>query len=248
MGQKINPNALRLGKRTTWNSTWATTKSAYASMFFSGAELKHYHTFLLNSLGFFTNNILVRKSCQKLQLYGNILTDASFAPLSTVSMSKRLKTFRCQQTLAPHLINKTSFSLLDHSCSTILNVNGEQRKNKKLTLSFLLAQAVCEYIAVQILRPVSLKDSHFKTNLLRGITKLLDKILTTSTITSILGVKIACAGKWKKTKSGRKQKISFTLGRLKTQSVKSITSYGYSTVSTKYGSCGIKVWIAYNKM
>lgn len=164
-------------------------------MFFSGAELKHYHTFLLNSLGLLTNNIFVRKSCQKLQLYGNVLTDASFASLSTVSISRRLKTLKCQQTLSPYLINKTSFNLLDHSCSTALKGSDEPIKKKKLTFSFLLAQAVCEYIAIQILRPVSLKDSHFKTNLLRGITKLLDKILTTSSITSILGVKIACAGK-----------------------------------------------------
>jgi ribosomal protein S3 len=54
-----------------------------------------------------------------------------------------------------------------------------------------------------------------------------------------------CKGKWIKTTTGRKQKLTFSLGKLNNQTVTSLLDYGFSTAQTQSGSCGLKVWICF---
>jgi ribosomal protein S3 len=64
----------------------------------------------------------------------------------------------------------------------------------------------------------------------------------------IAGVKVECSGKWKQTASGRKQKLSLTIGSIKTQSLSNVMSFGFSTIHTKHGVCSIKVWLSYREL
>jgi ribosomal protein S3 len=64
---------------------------------------------------------------------------------------------------------------------------------------------------------------------------------------SIVGLKVICSGKWKKTRSGRKQKFLVKFGRIKNPSISVATSYNYAFQKTKFGSCSIKVWISHTK-
>jgi small subunit ribosomal protein S3 len=76
----------------------------------------------------------------------------------------------------------------------------------------------------------------------------LNEFVRARVVLMVTGVKIVCSGKWKKTKSGRSQKITVTTGRLQTQSLTALTSFGFATSITKYGSCGIKVWVNYKPL
>jgi ribosomal protein S3 len=64
----------------------------------------------------------------------------------------------------------------------------------------------------------------------------------------ILGFKIVCSGKWKKTRSGRKQKLTIKFGQIVNSSVSNVILYDYSVQKTRFGSCSIKVWISHSKI
>ena len=63
----------------------------------------------------------------------------------------------------------------------------------------------------------------------------------------ICGVKVICAGRWKKTKSGRKQKFTLYKGKLAMQSYSSFLDFGFYHGNTKFGSFSFKVLVAYNQ-
>jgi len=63
----------------------------------------------------------------------------------------------------------------------------------------------------------------------------------------ITGLKIECKGKWKKTRSGRKQKLNISFGKIQKNTLTNIIFYHSNSQETKYGKCSIKIWISYNK-
>lgn len=119
-------------------------------------------------------------------------------------------------------------------------------QNLKLTQ----AQLLTDYITFQLSKSYKKKDFFFKRNLVFGILKTMSGVLNYSnnyTTGMISGIKVECSGRWKQTSNGRSQKVRLLLGNVSTQTNNKFISYDYSTTHTKYGSCGIKVWICYNK-
>ena len=68
-------------------------------------------------------------------------------------------------------------------------------KNTCNPFSFLVAQVLSDYVAGQIKSPQRLKDFFFKNNILRGITKLLRRVLKEPSLKHILGIKVTCSGR-----------------------------------------------------
>jgi ribosomal protein S3 len=62
---------------------------------------------------------------------------------------------------------------------------------------------------------------------------------------NIIGLKIICSGKWKKTRSGRKQKLCIRFGKIQRTKIVNTLFYHFLTQKTKYGSFGIKIWVAH---
>jgi ribosomal protein S3 len=62
---------------------------------------------------------------------------------------------------------------------------------------------------------------------------------------NIIGLKIICSGKWKKTRSGRKQKLCVKFGQIVSSKVSNTLLYDFNSQTTRFGVIGIKVWIAY---
>jgi ribosomal protein S3 len=52
-----------------------------------------------------------------------------------------------------------------------------------------------------------------------------------------------CSGKWKKTRSGRKQKFVVQLGRIPNSGVSNLVFFDQMTQKTKFGCFSVKVWI-----
>ena len=89
------------------------------------------------------------------------------------------------------------------------------------------------------------KNSKFRSELLwakfsPSIPVLLTRLLQPFK-TELLGAKIILSGRWRKTKSGRKQKLCIKYGRVRKSSVSNIIMFDYATQKTKFGACGIKV-------
>jgi len=78
-----------------------------------------------------------------------------------------------------------------------------------------------------------------------GIIKLAHFFFNSKTVNLVSSIKLICSGRWTKTKSSRKQKFIYSLGKLKNQTISAFLDYGFSFVITKYGTCSLKVWISY---
>ena len=162
------------------------------------------------------------------------VNNPSILPITDFSLKKSV--FDSQNFSLKHRINKKFNSL---AYTALNNKNflfefSKQQKlqtNKKLALSitkhFFLVDPllISDFIITQLQQPSNLQNPYFTKNLQSNIFKILCAFLTIKNkkrqsinqparikIKSIIGIKIECSGRWKKTKSGRKQKLHFSYG------------------------------------
>jgi len=102
-------------------------------------------------------------------------------------------------------------------------------------------------------KTTKLKNPFFNKSLQLGLLKFMIILLTyykgfrspRAPIKNIIGVKIECSGRWKKTKSARTQKLCFNYGQTKKIGVVNTVFFSFLTQKTKYASCGFKVWFTF---
>jgi ribosomal protein S3 len=82
----------------------------------------------------------------------------------------------------------------------------------------------------------------------RGILSIVHRYFNAKNKGWVSGIRVLLRGKWTKTRSGRKQKLLITVGKLKAQTVNSFVDYSIQGVSTKFGACSVQVTIAYKKI
>jgi hypothetical protein len=117
---------------------------------------------------------------------------------------------------------------------------------KQAILPLVSSQAVCNYVIGQLATSAKSRDRSFKISLQKGLAKIAAQL--SKKTSTIFGIKVIACGRWRKTKKGRSQKVSLIVGGLKAQSSTSAISYGFSTIATKFGACGIKFWICYKPL
>lgn len=124
--------------------------------------------------------------------------------------------------------------------------NSEMITNSETT-KFVIpisSQVIADIVSKQISLPPKLKDNFFMFNIRKGIVWLV-KLFFNQHRPFITGVKIVCSGRWRKTKSGRKQRMTYSFGKIERQTFSKYVDYGFNSTTTKYGTCGVKVWISY---
>jgi len=102
------------------------------------------------------------------------------------------------------------------------------------------SQVVADMITWQIGLSPKLKDKPFRFNPRKGILWLV-KFFFNQNMPFITGIKIVCSGRWRKTKSSRKQRTVYSFGKIRRQTFSTYVDYGFSSITTKYGVCGVKV-------
>ena len=91
---------------------------------------------------------------------------------------------------------------------------------------------------------VVLKTNTFSRNIQGNIINFIALLLFEFKY-DILGLKIICSGRWKKTNTGRKQKLYLKLGQIQSSNVTNKIIYNNINQTTKYGVCSVKIWIAH---
>jgi ribosomal protein S3 len=61
----------------------------------------------------------------------------------------------------------------------------------------------------------------------------------------INGISIICSGRWLKTRTGRKQKLKVTIGKIRKQTYRYNVDYDLTSLTSKHGTFSVKVWISY---
>jgi len=93
-----------------------------------------------------------------------------------------------------------------------------------------------------------MKVAGFKKSLKLGVAWFVQHLLTGPNAHAVAGIKIMCSGRWSKTKSGRSQQFNYCLGKVGAQSFSTLLDFGFAVATTKYGTCGVKVWVAHKRI
>lgn len=233
IGQKVNMTSLRIGKRLNWQALWSGRNSAENTYF--EMQLKHYSKVLFSYFGLTTAILINKKNSKKIQTYAKLI-EPGFS-VKTGFSSKSIQTRKLRKSAV-----NISAAMLKHDYNMVVST-----KKAQSPVLYVLGQNVAEYIAKQLSLAPKLKNMHFRRNLTQGIEALTRQVLVEHKNAGLLGIKVLCAGKWRKTGSGRKERLNIKKGELLTQSMRGLGYYGFATTATKYGACGIKVWITYKK-
>lgn len=205
MGQKINTTGFRVGKRLSWSSLWCDASSNYASAFCNDLELRHHNKVLFDSMGLFTNNIVIRKNAKRLQSFSKLATSEAiigkwFSYGQRVKEQPDMKRKRLLRKQA-HGIGSL-FSLSDKYAleyQKYKNIGEYDMKigtsNKQTMIPFITGQVLSDYISEQLKTSLKLRDKSFRTSLQRGIAKIATRLLSGSKMQLISGMKIMCSGK-----------------------------------------------------
>lgn len=250
MGQKININSLRVGKRQNWKSDWFENKN-YSKTFFKDDEIRKVLKKIINFFGYSLNNFYIKKTNKKFHIINKLIFTSKL--LFFVKNLKLKKPSSYKSLILKKVKNKNVSKITPFLSDIFLDLQKYDSKikntifysQKYTTLPFISSQCLTNYLALQLICSEKLKDNCFKKNYWQGLTLFLYSFFNKTTISKINGIKLLCSGRWKKSKTGRKQKFICFIGKLKNQSYSTFIDYSFTNVNTKYGTCCIKIWISY---
>jgi hypothetical protein len=248
MGQKINALGLRLKNRTNWNATFCTQDlKSYSRICINNQQLERTTDLLFLNFHLFSNNTIIAKNSKNFQIYTKALQkkDIIQTPLDFKN-SERVELLKNEKQSLKKLFLGSKNA--QYVFSDIFFNKHVKNYTKIANEQFLVLapKIITNYITNQLNKKGILKRSSFATNLNLGIILFCRQLLKRIQ-NNIVGLKIVCSGKWKKTKSGRKQKITVKLGRIVSPSISNIILYDFAAQKTKFGVCGVKVWISHKK-
>lgn len=252
MSQKVNRNVLLLSNRLTWNSNWCETKLSYNKMLLSDFNERVNVIPLIKHFNLLSNCLLLNSSNGLVFTYSSLINWRYFTQSINLTEANLNTAKKDNNFLTPITPNNFKWS----------NISNERLKNIFLPLCFtklinhqlvtvsvpfILSKSIADFIANQLLTNFNSKTNDFKKGLFQGIVSTVRSILNKSNYLYIKGISVKCKGKWSRTRSGRKQLLSFDIGQLNSDQ-KSLISFAINNFNTKFGSCSIKVWICYNYM
>lgn len=252
MGQKINANSLRLGKRSNWKSEWFDDKN-YCLTFWKDTEIRKTLKSIVKFFGYSLNNFYIKKSNKKFHIFNKLISSSEL--LSFIKNIRLKKPSAYKSLMLQKIKNNNICKITPFSNETILDIRRHSSlikissfdKSSLTILPFISSQALSDYLGLQLISPPKIKDDCFKRNFWQGLTLFLYSFFNKKTVFQINGFKLICSGRWKKSKTGRKQKFFCSIGKLRSQTYSTFIDYGFTNVNTKYGVCCIKVWISYKQ-
>lgn len=250
MGQKANPNSIRLIEHACWNSIWFSIKNKSNSLLLD-IELKTFLEYYFSKQGIFLNKILIRRRTEN--LYLDIFSSSrGNVPFKNNSEEKKIyfdlghlsESIGLLYSFSKHKvfikIHMESFSCgesfyskfqEENNCLVLFKKFGQINSN--LVANYLVYQIECS----RNVRDLLFKRGFSRRNLVFFCTKVLEQ-------SSFLdGIRIEIRGRW--TATDRTQKISVCVGAIKSQSVSARVNFCQSFGKTMYGLCGISVWVCH---
>lgn len=251
MSQKVHATGMRLNNRNSWTTILNVDNRQFSNLFFVDLQTRFFLSTVLNFFSILNNRPLT-KFYKSNSIYVQSGFTTKILRKTIISSSQRTNSFK---KLVDNYQNFTHFN--NSSRFHIYDFN-QWSKNKLFFIlrdkieksSFNLiknssAQMLGLYIGQQLESSFKQRDLNFRSNLKKGVGKTLQSFLSIQSRDSICGIKVICSGRWKKTKSGRKQTFTFSKGKLSTQSFSSFVDIGFYTGQTKYGKFSLKVYITY---
>lgn len=251
MAQKINSFNLRLSKKLNWQMIFTTHNLIdYANQLLNATKISTVQKNTLFKLKFMLNFKTIVKNSKNFRLNYTILNKNLFFMLvkSLITQPTKNSQNYYQHTkkyliLFLNLFEKFNFDQKQLIYQTIKIQ--PQKKQKEIKNIIFSPNLISHFTKMQLKTNeiVKLNQNNFNVTLQKSITKLVE-ILVKNHNFKIIGLKISCVGRWKKTNTGRKQNLNINFGQMKRANIANTVLYHNSTETTKFGVCSIKVWIA----
>jgi len=256
MAQKVNSLSLRLNKRLNWNTILCTHSfNDYCNQIVNNSTILEISKNILYDLKILQNNTSLTKTSKGFSVNCKILDQQLFFYLvkflcSTKKTSHLFNSYYQAYINILKSINKKL--ILNHKSIlqqfTTIKTQKQIIKQKKFKSNFLSLYPVIftlfTKIQLSVLEPNNLVYNVFGKNLQKSLLNLIEIFLRLFKY-QIIGIKLICSGKWKKTNSGRKQKIYLKFGQVQSSNLATKILYNHATQKTKFGICSIKIWIAH---
>ena len=254
MAQKINTLNLRLNKRLNWNNQSCVHDfNDYSNNVLNLSNILYASKNIAFNLRLTQNIIRAVKTSKNYKINSVMLNQKFFIDLfkgicitkkttnNFISYHKKCIRLFCMIFKGFMLTqNQLSYNLTDINAQKFL------WKNKMFKSKFLklFPKIFTEFSKIQLttIDHLSFHGNNFGLSLQKKLINLLNVFLKIFKY-DLLGIKILCFGKWKKTNTGRKQKIVLKFGQTRTSNIADKILYHSIAQKTKYGICSIKIWI-----
>jgi len=259
MAQKINSNKIRLKKRLNWNNVaCAHNFNDYFNLVNNTSTIMNTNRIIAYCFKTNHNFSNIFKSSKNYKLIFECLDERFFFYcVNLINSQKNYETidtnyFQYKFKHLAFIISIMKTFLLSQTQLKIHSSNLQLQKklwknNDKTSSSFLLYPwLVNQFIKTNLseIGNVVLKTNTFSRNIQGNIINFIALLLFEFKY-DILGLKIICSGRWKKTNTGRKQKLYLKLGQIQSSNVTNKIIYNNINQTTKYGVCSVKIWIAH---
>nr|YP_009118113.1 ribosomal protein S3 [Malawimonas californiana]AJF22864.1 ribosomal protein S3 [Malawimonas californiana] len=219
MGQSINTTGLQLTTTKAWLSKWYVDTN-YNSYLHEDILIRDYLSNKLKQLKLYNSKILIKRGNDIIKLFINIAS------------IKRDQNFKGKD------IKHIQEFIKDKDTDIIKNTL-TKLTNKKIIINIRIvdnfdAQILSQYIA----RKLELRQQ-FKNI----FNKIINKIERLKKNNRYKGLRIQCSGRPNGNEMASIQWYKYK--QIPLHSFNTNVDYSYTTALTKYGICGIKVWIAY---
>ena len=247
MAQKTNTLSLRLNKRLNWNTLFCVHNfNDYSNQVWNTNKVTDLFEIGLTRLKLMSNRIIVKKFAKNYSVSSSGLDqNFFFLFVNKLNLNKNFQNSQYQSIylrLFQSIIRKFT---LNHTQLFIQRQKSLTTRFKPqnwiLTPKIFTAFARNQIVAIDKL---NINQHNFVNNLQKNLLNLITKLLKTLKY-NVLGVKIICCGRWKKTNTGRTQKIYLKFGQIQSANTANKILFDSINQKTNYGAYSIKIWIAY---
>jgi small subunit ribosomal protein S3 len=213
MGQKVNPNGLRIGIIRTWDSVWYMDKKNFAKSLHEDIKIREF----VNKFSFGGDEKNKAKS-----------TSGEIAKIEIYRKPDRITVII--NSSRPGVIigsNGENILAITKMISKITSLKVEV-KIKEIKKPEINSQLIASNVAKQIQNRIPFR-------------KAMKKAISDAKKSGINGIKIQCSGRLGGADMARRE--WYRDGRIPLHTLRADVDYGSSTAFTTYGTTGIKVWI-----
>ena len=215
MGQKMDPNGLRLGIIKDWNSKWYADSKNFADYLVEDYKIRKY-----------LNKKFKNANISKIIIERNAKRGISKVEIERTAKFVKINVY----TAKPGLIIGKGGNLAE-----ALKAELEKMINKQVNLNIvevsnidLDAKLVAENIAMQLEKRISFR---------RAMKQCMQKTMKAGA----LGIKTAVSGRLGGADMARTE--FYKEGTIPLQTLRADIDYGFAEADTTYGKIGVKVWI-----
>lgn len=215
MGQKVNPNGLRLGIIRSWASVWYVDKKNYAKSLHEDLKIRN----LIKGFDFSNADSSNSRNKTTSSEISNIEIYRKPDRVTVIINSSR-----------PGVIigaNGENIANLTKMISK-LTVSKVEVKIKEIKKPEVNAQLIANGIAKQLMNRIPFR-------------KAMKKAIADAKKSGVNGIKVECSGRLGGADMARTE--WYREGRIPLHTLRADIDYGVSTAFTTYGTTGVKVWV-----